>query len=435
MFARCCCQQTCGGKDKVEIKTLNESADGRLHRCVRSGDIDGAKKALDDGASADGPCRRSSGAPEQLAPSGGTRRRPDSLRPLLVAAAHAGPEMAVMLLDRAADPEARDGSGWTAIFFAAQRGDRGLCKVLVARAADPRRADSAGLTALDYAKDITTRRTLEREAQKPERECPKTPLEVVTDLEASREVSTANINVVDAAGSSVLIRATERRLEDICLAILRRSDFTEVNSRGALGRTALHTAGAIGLSTVCLEVLSHPDFCGVNTPDVRGRTALAIAAQAGCLNVVRAIIRHPDFWAVNVQDEEGRTALHAAAMAGRAAICEEVVGCAAFFSADAVDRWGNSALFYASRRGDLDVVHVLRAAGAHVIGCGQEVTDFNLAPELPDAQDRFESPWSPMWPTVQEPKPPPADKLAPTTSVPRSLGWTMRKSRSASAVV
>ena len=49
----------------------------------------------------------------------------------------------------------------------------------------------------------------------------------------------------------------------MCLALLARPDFTELNRWQNFGCTALHDAASKGLDSVCLAILSRPDFTEV----------------------------------------------------------------------------------------------------------------------------------------------------------------------------
>ena len=58
------------------------------------------------------------------------------MRPLHSAIAGNQPEVALLLLERGADPNARANGGWTPLHFAATSGDVELCRALLKRGAN-----------------------------------------------------------------------------------------------------------------------------------------------------------------------------------------------------------------------------------------------------------------------------------------------------------
>lgn len=74
------------------------------------------------------------------------------LRPLHSAAASRSADIARMLLDAGADPDARQQGGFTALHAAALHGDLALAELLLERGADPALATDAGESAADLAR-------------------------------------------------------------------------------------------------------------------------------------------------------------------------------------------------------------------------------------------------------------------------------------------
>jgi uncharacterized protein len=73
--------------------------------------------------------------------------------PLQSAAAAREEETAALLLERGADPNVRQGGGFTALHAAAQNGDDPLVALLLAHRADPALRTDDGRTAADIARD------------------------------------------------------------------------------------------------------------------------------------------------------------------------------------------------------------------------------------------------------------------------------------------
>lgn len=65
-------------------------------------------------------------------------------------------------------------------------------------------------------------------------------------------------------GKTVLHEAIAHDLRRVAVAILKRSDFSEVNSRTANGSTALHWAAFRGFLEVCEAIVARPDFTQMN---------------------------------------------------------------------------------------------------------------------------------------------------------------------------
>jgi len=78
--------------------------------------------------------------------------------------------------------------------------------------------------------------------------------------------------------------------DHVCMSILARPDFTEVNAKDSNGRAALHVAAQARLSVVCVVILSRPDFTEVNAVDIRGKIALHTATSTKLEDVCLAIL-------------------------------------------------------------------------------------------------------------------------------------------------
>lgn len=62
-------------------------------------------------------------------------------------------DVARLLLDAGADPDARQASGWTPLHSAAHNGNLELVELLLARGADPGAANDDGATVLSMAEE------------------------------------------------------------------------------------------------------------------------------------------------------------------------------------------------------------------------------------------------------------------------------------------
>eukprot|EP00913_Durusdinium_trenchii_P033809 g31648.t1 len=92
--------------------------------------------------------------------------------------------------------------------------------------------------------------------------------------------------------------------QDICLSILNRDDFTEVNAIDQFGYTILSLAASNSMVGVCKAILDHPEFTQVNSKDwthldwffkIWGATALHWAAASNLGSVCTGILEHPAF--------------------------------------------------------------------------------------------------------------------------------------------
>jgi len=112
----------------------------------------------------------------------------------------------------------------------------------------------------------------------------------------------------------------------LCRALVRRPDFSALNARAANGNTALHWAARNSQADVCEALLGLDGFSAVNAQNVHGWTALHYAAAAGLTGVCEKLLGHPCFEAVAEVTNNGETALHWAALNGRLEVCRLLLG-------------------------------------------------------------------------------------------------------------
>lgn len=70
---------------------------------------------------------------------------------MMVAVINDRPEAMKLLLDRGADVNAQSGTGWSALTFAAWKGDPDMQRILLSHGANPAVLDKQRWTPLDYA--------------------------------------------------------------------------------------------------------------------------------------------------------------------------------------------------------------------------------------------------------------------------------------------
>ncbi|MGI8783978.1 MAG: ankyrin repeat domain-containing protein [Acidobacteriota bacterium] len=258
----------------------------------------------------------------------------DGVTPLMYAALYGTQECLRFLLDQGADPNARNSAGVTALMWAV--GDVDKVRLLVSRGADVNAKSNEGKTPLSMA------------AQSDRNAAPiKFLLEKGADVTAK-----------DSAGLTALIEAALAADADMTRLLLDKG--ADIHARAGSGLTALIAAAG----TECLRcvdvLLSHGADPKVTTK--RGITPLIAVASSGSAEIVRALLAtgaDP-----NAKTEEGHTALMRAAYSDFVALETVRLLLAAGADGNARSGDGHTALTLARRRGDSEVVKVLRQAGA-----------------------------------------------------------------------
>eukprot|EP00747_Dinoflagellata_sp_TGD_P171831 gnl/TRDRNA2_/TRDRNA2_206802_c0_seq1.p1 gnl/TRDRNA2_/TRDRNA2_206802_c0~~gnl/TRDRNA2_/TRDRNA2_206802_c0_seq1.p1 ORF type:complete len:233 (-),score=21.89 gnl/TRDRNA2_/TRDRNA2_206802_c0_seq1:17-715(-) len=146
---------------------------------------------------------------------------------------------------------------------------------------------------------------------------------------------------------------------DECLIILSHTEVSGLNAKDTLGLTALHRAAFEGRADVCIALLRRPDFEEVNAKGgLDGWTALHYAAYAGQARICSVLLGHPSFLERDAQDNVGWTALHYAAHAGFADVCIALLADAHCLEAENID--GDSALDLAVKAGHTEIADAIR---------------------------------------------------------------------------
>lgn len=162
--------------------------------------------------------------------------------------------IARLLLDKGADPNAKDERGQTTLMGASKKGNPNLIKLLLERGADKTIKDNAGKTALDYAKTPEIGALFDDPADKGKR-------------------------LIDAAMYGVL--ETVKKLLD---------EGVDVNSKDRYGETALIKASGslVGMNVFNLLIERGADVNIVSSD--RGDSALSIASGNNQLDKVRILL-------------------------------------------------------------------------------------------------------------------------------------------------
>lgn len=130
----------------------------------------------------------------------------------------------------------------------------------------------------------------------------------------------------ELAEPNCLLEAAGKRDEQRCRAIVASASFKFVNRKNAEGRTAIHVAMLKKLpQDLCVAMLKRSDFTEVNCVDGFGYTLLILGASKGMSELCKAVLEREDFTLVNAKDKWGATALHWAADQDLADVCEAIL--------------------------------------------------------------------------------------------------------------
>jgi ankyrin repeat protein len=206
-------------------------------------------------------------------------------------------ELAAVLLDAGAGPEAADEQGRTPLMIASAAGETALVNLLLAHHARVDAQDHERRSALWYASAAGSR-------------------DQVTALLAAG----AGLEAADARGLTVLHAAAAQPAAAVLSPLL--AAHVHVNARSTGGDTPLLIAAATGHTEVVLALLAHkPDLDAQNTA---GDTALIAASRGGYLEICRLLAGAGANKAL--RNGAGVSAADVAAGRGFASIAKELAG-------------------------------------------------------------------------------------------------------------
>ncbi|KAK5008288.1 hypothetical protein LTR60_005482, partial [Cryomyces antarcticus] len=261
----------------------------------------------------------------------------------------------------------------TPLMYACKRGQVEIVRQLLARGAGINKEDGKGRTPMFTAL-----------------ECDQT--EVVIEILKDPHLKINAVHRKAFNRTAVMLACQSAQLE-IAKALLKHQSI-DINMQDTEGYTALSLAVAVSCSEIVAELLSRPGIRVDLVENSVGRSALALAAERGSTTIAEMLLQHeadpelrdnksggtPIFNAVewgnlNVvetmltydvdpfcEDDDGRTLLHAASVKGDVNILHVLK--ATGLSIDSPDKYGFTPLHDASRKGEFEAAEFLLESGA-----------------------------------------------------------------------
>ncbi|CAG1964672.1 unnamed protein product [Fusarium graminearum] len=265
----------------------------RLHDAARRGRVNDVKMLLDQGVS-----------PAAFY---------DGKSPLHTSAMHGNAESTRLLLEKGADIEAKDKTGWTALLIAATFSNHETLKLLLEKGADIEAKDKYGWTALliaaRFSKHETLKLLLEKGADiEAKDKYGGTALILAAEFSSHETLELllekgANIEAKDKYDSTALLIAVKSSRHKILELLLEKG--ADIEAKDEYGRTVLTEAACIG-NSLAIDLLLKKG-ADIEAKDGDGRTALNKAALVGYSLVVDLLLEKGAN--VNARDESGRTSL------------------------------------------------------------------------------------------------------------------------------
>ena len=228
-------------------------------------------------------------------------------------------------LDNESEPDVKDWSGATPLFWAACRGHEDVVRLLTTHEnVNPNVSDRYGKTplmeavqerhiaivqrllAFEYI-EINAQEHWDQSALTYAIRLEQNSTQILKLLLACDNI---DVNLEDKGGRTPLMVAVESGNEEAIPLLLAHRDI-QVNKRNWRGRTALNIAAVLGNTIATQLLLAHGDI-QVNIRDNKGQTALHLAAKRENAEAMRLLLAQEDTQA-NIRDNKGQTALHLAA--------------------------------------------------------------------------------------------------------------------------
>jgi ankyrin repeat protein len=269
-------------------------------------------------------------------------------------------EIAMLLISSGVDVNAAMVGGYTALLFAAARGDKDLAASLVSHGANVNAKNDQGITALHMAADQGRR-----------------------DLAELLLGAGANVNAKDNEGKTPLQYAAWADQKDMATLLMGRGAEVDifaacglelmdrvktllsarpesVGAKDGIGRTPLHWATWNGRKEAVELLIA--SGANVNAGDKDDATPLHKAAEKGHKDLAELLVAKGA--GVNMRDKSGRTPLHSGAESGHAALADFLLAKGA--NIDARDNDEQTPLQLATVGGHKALVELLTAKGADV---------------------------------------------------------------------
>jgi ankyrin repeat protein len=237
--------------------------------------------------------------------------------PLHWAAYYGHMDVADFLLTNSADVNAKSNVGWTPLHDAAAYGHMDVVELLLAKGADINAKDKNGVTPLHIVargrnKDIAEILLVKGADVNAKTNLGQTPLHVAAahnhkDMLKLLLAKGADVNEKSNNGMTPLHDAAAYGHTDVAELLL--TNAADVNAKSNAGWTPLHFAALHGRKDLAELLLSKGT--AVNVKDKGGDTPLHVAANRGYKDIVELLIAHGA--GVNVKDKDSAKPLHVTA--------------------------------------------------------------------------------------------------------------------------